>query len=69
MMKMLNPIIQEQENPHNIKVRNLLKLINVWIHFTKIAELENGSQHTNRWNDATTDHPSERRYGLLATSQ
>ena len=68
-MKMLNPIIQEQENPRNIKVRNLLKLINLCIHFTKIPELENGSQHTNRWNDATTDHPSEKRYGLLATSQ
>ena len=35
-MKVLDPIIQEQEDPYSVKVLNLLKLTNLRIHFTEL---------------------------------
>lgn len=35
-MKVLDPIIQEQEDPYSVKVQNLLKLTNLRIHFTEL---------------------------------
>ena len=35
-MKVLDPIIQEQEDPYSVKVQNLLKLTNLRIHFNEL---------------------------------